>query len=128
MSWIQLISRQTVRTLDTTVEYVVQLEIVAARGIERELFVRRRDDGAFSHVATVFDLEKFPNDRARAEADGVDFYRNTTVEYVGAAAGPVLEAAADAQLRLRAVNNIWGRAQNFQFGLETTIVLDSSVP
>jgi hypothetical protein len=128
MSWITVHVRQSTRVAGPSLLYVVNFEVEASNGIDRELFVLRRDDGAFSHVATVFDLNTYPNDPAQAEANRSDFYRVASVEFSFSSAEQAVGMTSDVKLRLQSVNTLWSHVSGIIFGVEERVVYDSAVP
>jgi hypothetical protein len=63
--------------------YKAENEVVATEGVPLALFVFSVDTEEYNHVASVYDLEAYPDSRAQAITDGVDFYRQpaATREY-----------------------------------------------
>lgn len=59
--------------------YVSENEVIASEGITLALFVFAVIDETFNHVATVRDIETYPESKAQAVNDGVDYYRQTSV-------------------------------------------------
>lgn len=55
--------------------YRVVNEVTYAEGIPREIFVMDVTTDLFSHVATVWDLQVYPNTKDLALLDGVGYYR-----------------------------------------------------
>ena len=59
--------------------YRSENEVIASEGIPLALFVFAVDTDLFNHVATTYDIETYPDSKAQAVTDGVDFYRQPTV-------------------------------------------------
>lgn len=53
------------------------------RGIDKNTYVFNTETQVFEHVASVFDMENYPNSRDTAIQDGAPYYRNysVTVDY-----------------------------------------------
>jgi len=58
--------------------YRVNTSVVHAIGIDRGIFVFRMDTQEFSHVATTWDMENYPDNLAEAQATPFEFYRQTS--------------------------------------------------
>jgi len=69
--------RQT-KTIDPGPLYVVKNEIISSTDIQPELFVHEVQTGAFSHVATVWDIQHYPTTEAEAIAESLPYYLSAT--------------------------------------------------
>jgi len=58
--------------------YQVISNVTATTDIEAEIFVHTTDSGLYSHVASVWDMDKYSNSRVTAEAAGDSYYRADT--------------------------------------------------
>lgn len=130
MSWIQVNQRQIVEdgTPPAALQYRLQVEVVAANGIEPELFCYSVSDDSYSHVAALDDLRRYPAGRAQALADYVLFYRTASMEKVFPTSTAAAAASAGIQARLQRVNSDWGLSQTAPFGGVDTFVYDSEDP
>ena len=130
MSWIQVNQTQTVEDAPApgTIQYRLDVNVVASYGIDRELFVRSTDDDAYSHVATIGDLRGYPNNKATAQARNLDFYRATAAELIFTSQAVAAVASAQIQGRLMHVNRDWGALGGAPFGGVETFVYDSDAP
>jgi hypothetical protein len=68
---------QTRDTIDVNgvTQYRVNNTVVATEGLPLQLFVNRVEPDAYSHIATVTDIQDYPADRNEAINAGLDFYR-----------------------------------------------------
>jgi len=82
------------RTVDEGPIFKVDTQVTYASGIAREIFVFETETQDFSHVATTYDMETYPDDRDTAIADGVDFYRKDQAIVVYALEAVAVEAAS----------------------------------
>jgi hypothetical protein len=82
------------RTTEVGPIYRVATSVTYASGISRSVFVYDTTTGLFAYVATVWDLEYYPDTRAAAQATLLPYYRQTaaTVDYTTATIA--IEAAA----------------------------------
>jgi hypothetical protein len=60
---------------DGQVKYRVANQITAATDITLALFVNDVDPDDYSHIASLYDLDAYPEDRTEAIARGLDYYR-----------------------------------------------------
>ena len=81
---ITLSQVQTIIDDAGTPKYRVANLISGAEGISLALFVNDVDPDAYSHIASPYDLESYPEDRNAAIDAGLDFYRrpDATKDYV----------------------------------------------
>ena len=126
MSWIQVNQSQTVEAAGDILRYRLSLDVTAASGIDRELFVFFVTDGAYSHVATISDLTLYPNNRADAVANDILFYRDSRTELVLSSQIVASNASSSAQARLARVNLDWGALGTAPFGGVETFIYDSA--
>jgi hypothetical protein len=127
MSWIQVNQRQLVEAAapPATLQYRLQIDVVAANGIEPELFCYSVSDDSYSHVAALDDLRLYPAGRAQALADYALFYRRANMDKVFTTSSAAARASAGIQARLARVNRDWGLSQTAPFGGVETFVYDS---
>ena len=57
--------------------YRVDTSVLRAQQIDPEIFVLSTEDDSFNHVATVWDMQTYPNTKQEAQATGSPFYRVT---------------------------------------------------
>lgn len=69
----------TVLGAEDSLTYKVECEITASDGVENELFTYVTADESYSHPSTVMDLEFYPNTKAEAVTNNLDYYRQATV-------------------------------------------------
>lgn len=69
--------KQTRTTVDVSgvTQYQVANEITATEGLPLALFVNAVTPDAYSHIATVTDINSYPEDRNEAINLGLDYYR-----------------------------------------------------
>jgi hypothetical protein len=60
--------------------YRVLQEILAATNSEKEVYVYKTSTAEFSHIATIKDMRTWPKTRAEAQAAGLSYYRQTSVQ------------------------------------------------
>lgn len=131
MSWIQVNQNQIVEPAPppaTGLQYRIEFVVAAAEGIERELFVFRTNDDAFSHVATIEDLRLYSSNKATAQANDDDFYRRAEATLILRSQVLASKATKHTQDRLKRVNLDWGRTDTTEFGGIETIIYDSEQP
>lgn len=126
MSWITVTEKQTLLQTETALYYSVRLEIQAAGGISKALFVARADDNAFSHVATRKDLLNYPEGFAAAFSTGAFFYRTHEIALQCSSEELAVQASADIRRRLDSiVREVGASAQNGGFGGSRQYLYDS---
>lgn len=117
MSWITVTEKQTLLQADDAIYYSVKLEIQAAGGITKALFVSRADDNAFSHVATRRDLSTYPEGFAAAFSTGAHFYRTHEIALRCTSEDLAVQASLDIRRRLDSVvRQVGESARNAAFG------------
>jgi hypothetical protein len=130
MSTVTLKTQQNIQpTADPTqVIYQITFTVTAAFGIDKELFVASVGDDTVQYIAKVRDLLVYPNTKAQAISQGLDFYR--VAQYPGLSYTSLSEAenaTAVIQAAVQAVNIDWGQNnQGTTFGGTTTVTYDSS--
>jgi hypothetical protein len=130
MSWIQVNQRQTVEPAapPAMLQYRLEVDVVAANGIEPELFCYSVSDDAYSHVASLEDLRLYPAGRAQAMADYALFYRTASMSKSFSTSAAAAAASSGIQVRLQRVNRDWGLSRTAPFGGVDTFVYDSEDP
>lgn len=125
MSWIQV--TQTCKVVeDAERAYETTLSVDAAYGIERQLFVLRRDDDSFQYVATTADLAEYPASKAEAQESDVQFYRASTTSPRWTSQDQALKFLSQARDRLRlVVRTVGATAETVPFGGIEAFVYDS---
>lgn len=63
------------RTIPSQNTYSINITIIDAVNITMDVLVFDVEYNTFSHVATVYDMESYPADRAVAHTQGLQFYR-----------------------------------------------------
>lgn len=63
------------RTVEEGPLYRIYTEVIHAVGISRAIFVFETESETFSHVATTWDMETFPDTLAEAQATAANYYR-----------------------------------------------------
>jgi hypothetical protein len=66
---------QQIRSVDEGPVFKVDTKTTYAAAIQKEIFVFQTDTQDFSHVATVYDMETYPNDYDTAVANSDEYYR-----------------------------------------------------
>lgn len=112
-------------TSPALVQYRLHIEIVAAMGIEPELFVHDVTADSYKHVAALNDLQLYPNNKATALADDVMFYRKSSADLVFTDQATASNASSAIQARLKLVNSAAGAVSVAPFGGVETFVYDS---
>ena len=75
MTTITLKLTRTIIAGDAGDAYRVLAEIVATEGVPLTLFVNTVEPDAYSHIATMTDLQSWPESREEAINLGLDYYR-----------------------------------------------------
>lgn len=103
MAWINVFEQRT----QSGDSYLVDWTITQSSGIPLELFVWGIDPDAYSHVAVVDDIDRFPTTRVEAMATGKSFYRKATAHFEAPNARAFELALGGVQQRLRDVVEAW---------------------
>ncbi len=82
-----------VRSVDEGPVFKVDTTTTYASGIEKEIFVFQTDTQEFSHVATVYDMETYPNNYDDAVTTSALYYREDQVVVGFAAQTTAMESA-----------------------------------
>ena len=82
------------RSVDEGPVFKVDTHVIYASGIAREIFVFDTATQDFSHVATTYDMETYPDDYATAVAEGADFFRKDQAVVGYASEAIAVEAAS----------------------------------
>jgi hypothetical protein len=77
-------------------QYSVEATVTSTVNIDEEVFVYRYSDQLFDHVATVLDVETYPD----VLTPGQPFYRQNTVTQLFTAANEAVDFAATVESRL----------------------------
>lgn len=127
MVWIQRRIEQSTRVTDapTNIIYVVNIEILDSYGIDRELFLYRTDDDAYTSVVVVKDLQIYPPSKEQALAEYTLFYRKRSVELSFTTQSSAVEATERFIARLDAVVRDRGTVVANAFGGTEITVYDS---
>lgn len=94
-------------------------EIIAADGIELQLFVYEVETDVFSHVATPRDIDQFPNNKADALAEGTTHYRGLSVMKDFERLDVAEDFIAAVQSRIQWLANAYDRIQDVFTGEQT---------
>ncbi len=132
MSWVHVnIKNTTITTPATSAEtppvyrYETSAEVILTSGIPEELFVYDVSDDEFAHVATVFDLNTYPTNKADAVADSLLFYRVKKMSKSYDSKSIAVLAAEHTQLRLQRVNKDWQAQEPGTFDSDVQLTYDS---
>lgn len=102
-SWVRVEERRT----EESGGYGVSFEVTVSYGVPKALFVFRYEDDAFSHVATVDDVERWPDSREAARAGAMRFYRGTLARRVLSTRERLAALVDHVRQRLTEVTNAW---------------------
>jgi hypothetical protein len=94
-------------------------EIIAADGVELQLFVYLTESDAFSHVATPHDIDLYPNNKVDAQAGGFTYYRRVDVTKDLERLDLAEDFIAAIQSRVRWLANVYDRIQETFTGEQT---------
>lgn len=127
MCWITLSRTERVVEQDPpgAPRYEVALRVVAAGGIEPEIFVMERSTDAFSHVALVPDMTQWPIGRDAALQAGKDYYRVRDITQTWDTRELAAAFAAHAAMRVSTLNTLWGSSAAAPFGGESVVTYNS---
>ena len=100
--------------------YVVEVIMLSAEGIEKELMVYQGD--AFDHVATPRDIALYPPSAAQAEALGLAFHRRDRVRLVYSTPAQAREAGEHVEGRISTSRQLYDAQQPPNFGINQTTV------
>ena len=75
MNSITLKQDRTLVDVGGVTQFQVANEIIATEGVPLALFVNKVEPDAYSHIATVTDIQNYPDDRDTAINLGLDYYR-----------------------------------------------------
>lgn len=73
------IKAQIVRSIPQDGVYQVKVDVIDVVGIDFDVLVFTTEDGNYSHVASVYDLETYPAGQAAAAAANLPFFRDRGV-------------------------------------------------
>ena len=113
-------------TIPTEDTYKVSAEVIETTNIPPEVFVFDVEHETFSHVATVFDLESFPESKEDAIAAELGFYRSQSVtrEFSDVALATFFEDVT--RNRLKTLADHWNTVQEEFIGEETVTTTSTS--
>lgn len=100
------------------VEYQVSYTVVASEGLPLQLFTFKID-GTYSHPATVYDLDAYPDSSNEALNQGLEFYRQAEVTRSFEDLTDAVLFAAVTRSRLTALTAALPQTQAFFTGKET---------
>ena len=111
------------RSVEAGVLYRVKQEITASVDISASVFVFRTDTRLFSHVATVYDMEKLESTSIEeAEEAGDEFYRLDEVTKDWESLDTSLEFSSYNKLRLNSLVDEYEVYTNTFAGTTTTVI------
>lgn len=87
--------------------YLVEFSISRSVDISPALFIHRFDDDTYSHVATIADLRRWPDNRADAATGERMFYRRSVARRELETLGALVGFVAHVRTRLREVVQAW---------------------
>jgi hypothetical protein len=127
MSWIQVRTVETLVTnsIENILEYHITFEVIGSQGISPALFVLSRSTDAYSHPATVYDLNTFPTLKVEAVQQNLDFYRVSSVNLVFFDKVGARAAATEINRRLQRTNREWQETNTTPFGGTSVVMFDS---
>lgn len=100
--------------------YVVEVEVVDAVGVPKELLVYRGE--VFDHVATTRDLALYPPSASLARSLGQEFHREASVRLTYGTPGLAREAGVYIENHLAAVRREYDATQPPDFGFNAVTV------
>lgn len=112
-------------TSDGSLTYRVACQISATEGVSLALFVFDVLHEAYNHIATVYDLEHYPESVGDALSQGVDFYRQADVTRDFTNQHTALDFAKVVRSRLRVLTADLPDALETFTGTPTTYVYTS---
>lgn len=114
MSLVQIRIIETVVNVpeEQRANYKVSFEVILAQGISSGLFVYQRDGDLYSHPASVFDLNTYPD---HSDAD-FDFYRRNYAELTYRSIKDAKDAAHSTMSRLKNTMSYWDKTYQIPFG------------
>lgn len=125
MARAELHLQETTRERDGTTFYVVRGAIERAYGIATGLFVFRAEDDAFSHVATVYDLNTYGEAVVQPPTDPVHaFVRRAEVEREFGSKADAAEFSSHLRQRVALVVKDWQADAGVAFGEESYTTYD----
>lgn len=71
------IDLEQVKIVKTGPVYRVENSVTYARGISKKVFVHNTETGEFEHVASVYDMENYPESRTNANNNAISYYRDS---------------------------------------------------
>lgn len=93
MNSITLKQTRTLVDVSGVTQYQVANEIIATEGIPLALFVNTVTPDVYSHIATVTDINNYPEDRNEAINLGLDYYRRPDAAKTYALVGDAIHFA-----------------------------------
>ena len=118
---------QTRDTIDVSrvTQYRVSNEVVATEGLPLQLFVNRVEPDTYSHIATVTDLNNYPDDRNIAINLGLDYYRRPDASKTYSMIGDALNFAQVVREQLNYLVGAYSQVEA-EFAGHDTFVFTSS--
>jgi len=126
MSHSVTIKAQFIREIPEDNVYRVKVDIIDVTNIDFDVLVFTVEDGVFSHVATVYDLETYPAGQAAADAANVAFFRDRGViaNFSNVRDATGFETVTANRLKILAVS--WGSVGDAFVGSEIITVDNTS--
>lgn len=110
------------------IAYRVQVNVLRGVGIDANLFVYRVNaPESFQYVAALYDLKKWPSDINIARAQGLDFYRASSIDVTYQDGALAQVAASDVLRRIKLVVHDWDN-QPGAFPSETIVTIQGTTP
>lgn len=103
--------------------WCVTLDVARSYGVPRELFVFRLDSQSYSHPCVADDVDRWPTTPGDAEAQGVGFYRQSSVSRDFATPREMSEFVTFIRGRLQAVVISWPGETDYETPGTSTYVL-----
>jgi hypothetical protein len=110
---------------DSLPVYKSENEVIASEGIPLALFVFAVATEAFNHIAAVRDLEAYPDTKAQAVTDGVDYYRQPAVTREYDNITDAIEFATHVRARLDFLAQDYPKTKDQFVGSETHVFTTS---
>jgi hypothetical protein len=118
-AWVQVAER---RYMDGD-RYVASFEVRAAYGVPKEVFVVAYSDDAYSHVATVDDVRRWPDSREAARDGDARFYRTASCARAFATRELLAGFIDHVQTRVRELADAWDTGVDLDLPGESVYVL-----
>lgn len=118
-AWVQVAER---RYMDGD-RYAASFEVRAAYGVPKEVFVVAYSDDAYSHVATVDDVRRWPDTREAARDGVARFYRTASCARAFATRELLAGFIDHVRARVRELTDAWDTGADLDLPGESVYVL-----